>query len=85
MKAIRAPDVRCPERDQSGPDAEHDASAHAGEELDEREVGGHQALSADPGLEVVAAQPVEAGHRLALVHEGLGLAHARTGSPGSRR
>ena len=66
-----------PRGDQPGADPEHDGVGHPREELDEGEVDGHQPLRRHPGLEVVAAQAVEALDGLGLVHEGLGHPHAR--------
>ena len=61
--------------DEVGAGSEHDGVGHGGEELDEREVDGDQALSRDPGVEVVLAEGVEAGRGLGFVDEGLRDTH----------
>ena len=60
MKAISAPEVSWPECNQAGADAEHDGVGHPGQELHEGEVDRHQPLGRHPGLQVVAAEAVEA-------------------------
>ncbi len=66
-----------PVDDQPGPHAEDDRVRHGGEELHEREVRRHQPLGRHPGVQVVAAQPVEVPHRRTLVDERLRLPDAR--------